>query len=77
LGLTEQAQDAYEAGLVSEGMNGSRMNIRLWSGLGRIHIGRGEIDKAQPFLGKVLEVEPKNREAKRLLAAAARPKSKG
>lgn len=77
LGLGEPARDAYEAGLLSEGVNGSRMNVRLWASLAKIHFERREFDRGEAYLAKVLEVEPKNREAKKLLASASRQKSKG
>jgi hypothetical protein len=69
LGLEEPARDAYEAGLLSEGMNGDTLNILLWSGMARLHIGWGHTDRAMPFLTKVLEVDTKNAWAKKTLAS--------
>lgn len=77
LGLDEPARQAYEAGLVSEGVNEGRLNIRFWAGMGKIHFERGEFDKGAPFLAKVLEVEPKHKDARKLMASVPRPKSKG
>lgn len=77
LGLSPQARDAYEAGLLSEGVNGSKLNVQLWARLATLHFESEEFDKGKPYLSKVLEVEPSNRQAKKLLASAARQKYKG
>ncbi|HLP41825.1 MAG TPA: hypothetical protein VK465_09990 [Fibrobacteria bacterium] len=69
LGLGEPARDAYEAGLLSEGMNGDTLNIRLWSGMAELHLGWGENDKAMLHLTKVLEVDEKNKWARTMLAS--------
>jgi hypothetical protein len=69
LGLEEPARDAYEAGLLTEGVNGSALNIRLWSGMAELHIAWREYRQARPYLTKVLEVDRKNKRAKKLLVA--------
>lgn len=70
LGLKQPARDAYEAGLLSEGANDGKVNIRLWASMAQIHFDEKEYDLGKPFLLKVLEVEPKNKWAKKLLATA-------
>lgn len=70
LGLKAPARDAYEAGLLSEGANDGKVNIRLWASMAQIHFDEKEYDLGKPFLLKVLEVEPKNKWAKKLLASA-------
>jgi hypothetical protein len=67
LGLGEPARGAYEAGLLSEGMNGDTLNIRLWSGMAELHLGWGERKKAMSFLTKVLEVDGKNKRARKMM----------
>lgn len=76
LGLIEPARDAYKAGLVSEGYNGERINIRLWAGMARAHFDAKEYGEGKAYLVRVLEVEPGNRWAKRLLASASAPAGK-
>lgn len=71
LGLQEPARDAYEAGLLSEGANDGAANVRLWSSLARLHADAGEWDAARGYLGKVLELEPRNKWARKLKAEAA------
>ena len=71
LGLREPARDAYEAGLLSEGANEGSANVRLWSSLARLHADAGEWDAVRGYLGKVLELEPKNKWARKLKAEAA------
>lgn len=70
LGLVEPARDAYIAGLVSEGYNGEKINIRLWAGMARAHFDAKEYGEGRAYLVRVLEVEPGNRWAKRLMASA-------
>lgn len=77
LGLSPQARDAYEAGLLSEGVNGSKLNVRLWARLATLHFESEDFDKGKPYLSKVLEVEPTNRQARKLLSSVARQKYKG
>ena len=67
LGLNEPAREAYEAGLLSEGANNEKVNILLWSSLARMHFEAKEYAPAKAFLAKVLEVEPKNKWAKKLM----------
>lgn len=76
LGLKEPARDAYEAGLLSEGANDGKLNIMLWSSMAQLHFEAKEYDQARTFLSKVLEVEPKNKWAKKLIGEATK-KSKG
>jgi hypothetical protein len=68
LNLKEPARDAYEAGLLSEGYNESIRNVQLWSSLGQLHIDEKAYDEGRGYLQKVLEVEPKNKWAKKQLA---------
>ena len=70
LGLKQPAKDAYEAGLLSEGTNGDKINVRLWASMGQIHFEEKEFALGKPYLTKVLEVEPNNKWAKKLLASA-------
>jgi hypothetical protein len=70
LGLKQPAKDAYEAGLLSEGTNGNKINIRLWASMGQIHFEEKEYHLGKPFLIKILEVEPKNKWAKKLMASS-------
>jgi hypothetical protein len=72
LNLKDPARDSYEAGLLSEGYNESSRNIRLWSSLGQLHIEEKSFDEGRGYLQKVLEVEPKNKWAKKQLAAIAK-----
>lgn len=72
LGLGEPARDAFEAGLLSEGVNGDTLNIRLWSGMAQLHSGWREYDRARPFLIKVLEVDRRNKRARNMLASIPR-----
>ncbi len=72
LGLKEPARDAYEAGLVSEGYNDGKINVRLWSSLAQLHYESGEKGSARAYLTKVLEVEPGNKWAKKMMAQVAR-----
>lgn len=69
LGLEEPARDAYEAGLLSEGVNGDRLNIRLWSGMARLHLAWLQREQAKLYLTKVLEVDNKNGWARKMLAS--------
>jgi hypothetical protein len=69
LGLEEPARDAYEAGLLSEGVNGDALNIRLWSGMAQLHLGWGQTERSKRFLTKVLEVDNKNGWARKMLAS--------
>lgn len=71
LGLQEPAREAYEAGLLSEGSNDGAMNVRLWSSLARLHAEAGEWEAARRYLGKVLELEPRNKWARKLMADSA------
>jgi hypothetical protein len=75
LSLKEPARDAYQAGLLSEGYNAPQQNIRLWASMGQLAVEAKEFDQGKTFLMKVLEVEPKNKWAKKLLASL--PKNKG
>jgi tetratricopeptide (TPR) repeat protein len=77
LGLKEPARDAYEAGLISEGANDGKLNILLWSSMAQLHYEAKEYDRAQTYLSRVLEVEPKNKWAKRLLGESAKRQSGG
>ena len=72
LGLAEPARDAYVAGLLSEGVNGDKLNIRFWSGMAQLHFDWQEYEQAKPYLTKVLEVEKKNKWAKKMLASIPR-----
>jgi hypothetical protein len=72
LGLKEPARQAYEAGLLSEGANGSKLNVRLWSSMARLHYESREFAAARPYLSKVLEVEPGNKWAKKLQGEVAK-----
>ena len=75
LNLKEPARDAYQAGLLSEGYNDSRQNIRLWASMGQLAVDAKEYDEGKTFLLKVLEVEPKNKWAKKLLSSLPKNKS--
>ena len=75
LGLKQPARDAYEAGLLSEGANTEKINIRLWASMGQIHFEEKEYELGKPYLIKVLEVDRKNKWAKKLLASAPKEKS--
>jgi len=77
LGLHEPARDAYGAGLLSEGANDGAANVRLWSSLARLHADAGEWEAARGYLGKVLELEPKNKWARKLMAEATAKKNGG
>jgi len=72
LGLKEPARDAYEAGLLSEGANDGKLNVLLWSSLAQLHFEAKEFEPAKVYLAKVLEVEPKNKWAKKLMGEAAK-----
>ncbi|MDB5105265.1 MAG: hypothetical protein JWP91_2954 [Fibrobacteres bacterium] len=69
LNLKQPARDAYQAGLLSEGFNDSGFNVRLWGSMGQLEIEEKEYDSARNYLTKVLEVEPKNKWAKKLKAS--------
>jgi hypothetical protein len=69
LNLKEPARDAYEAGLLSEGYNESRYNTRLWASMAQLHIEAKEYAQGKSYLMKILEVEPKNKWAKKLLGS--------
>lgn len=69
LNLKEPARDAYEAGLLSEGYNESRHNLRLWASMGQLHLEAKEYGEGKAYLLKILEVEPKNKWARKQLAA--------
>lgn len=68
LNLKPPALDAYNAGLLSEAYNDSSDNIRLWGSMGQLAIEEKNYDEAKSYLAKVLEVDPKNKWAKGLLA---------
>ena len=76
LGLKDPARDAYEAGLLSEGANEGKLNLLFWSSLAQLHFEAQEYDKAKTYLSKVLEVDPKNKWAKKKLGEAEK-KSRG
>ncbi|HKP98099.1 MAG TPA: hypothetical protein VJ385_20375 [Fibrobacteria bacterium] len=69
LNLKEPARDAYHAGLLSEGYNESRHNVRLWASMGRLSLESKDYAEGRAYLQKVLEVEPRNKWAKKLLAS--------
>jgi hypothetical protein len=73
LNLKEPAKDAYQAGLVSEGANDSQINMRLWASMGQLSIEEKDYDMGRFYVSKVLEVEPKNKWAKKLLASIPKP----
>ncbi len=77
LGLKEPARDAYEAGLISEGANDGKLNILLWSSMAQLHYEAKEYDRAKTYLSRVLEVEPKNKWAKKLMGESAKRSSGG
>jgi tetratricopeptide (TPR) repeat protein len=77
LGLKEPARDAYEAGLLSEGANDGKLNILLWSSMAQLHFEAKEYDQAKIYLSKVLEVEPKNKWAKKLISETAKKSPRG
>ena len=72
VGLKEPARDAYEAGLLSEGANDGSLNVRLWSSLAQLHFEAKEYEPAKSYLDRVLEVEPKNKWAKKLMGEMPR-----
>ncbi|MDB5047386.1 MAG: hypothetical protein JWO30_457 [Fibrobacteres bacterium] len=74
LNLKEPARDAYQAGLLSEGYNESRHNVRLWASMGQLSLEAKEYGEGRTFLMKILEVEPKNKWAKKLLASIPKDK---
>lgn len=69
VGMKDPARDCYEAGLLSEGSNSQAQNIRLWGSLGQLTTEAKEFDAGRTYLRKLLEVEPKNKWAKKLLAS--------
>jgi hypothetical protein len=69
LDLKPPARDAYEAGLLSEGYNGDKINVLLWASMGQLSVEQKEYDTGKSYLTKVLEVEPKNKWAKKLIAS--------
>lgn len=69
LGMKDPARDCYEAGLLSEGSNSQAQNIRLWGSLGQLTTEAKEYEAGRTYLRKLLEVEPKNKWAKKLLAS--------
>lgn len=73
LNLKAPAKDAYQAGLVSEGANDSRINLRLWASMGKLALEEKDHDMGRFYISKVLEVEPKNKWAKKLLASIPMP----
>jgi len=77
LGLKEPARDAYEAGLLSEGANDGKLNILLWSSMAQMHFEAKEYDQAKTYLSKVLEVEPKNKWAKKLISETSKKSPRG
>jgi len=76
LGLKDPARDAYEAGLLSEGANEGKLNLLFWSSLAQLHFEAEEYAQAKTYLSKVLEVDPKNKWAKKKLGEAEK-KSRG
>ena len=76
LGLKDPARDAYEAGLLSEGANEGKLNLLFWSSLAQLHFEAEEYAQAKTYLSKVLEVDPKNKWAKKKLGEAGK-KSRG
>ncbi len=74
LNLKEPARDAYQAGLLSEGYNESGQNVRLWASMAQLAVDAKEYDEGKSFLLKILEVDAKNKWAKKLLASL--PKNK-
>lgn len=73
LDLGEPARDALIGGLVSEGYNPEKINIRLWAAMAKSHFDAKEFVQGKAYLVRVLEVEPGNRWAKRLMASANAP----
>lgn len=73
LNLKQPAKDAYEAGLLSEGYNGEKVNVRLWASLGQLSIEDKDYVVGKSYFTKVLEVEPKNKWAKKMLASIPKP----
>jgi hypothetical protein len=69
LNLKQPAKDAYEAGLLSEGYNGDKINVRLWASLGQLSVEDKDYVIGKSYFTKVLEVEPKNKWAKKMLAS--------
>ncbi|MEO6098252.1 MAG: hypothetical protein ABIW76_22320 [Fibrobacteria bacterium] len=69
LNLKQPAKDAYEAGLLSEGYNGDKINVRLWASLGQLSVEEKNYVTGKSYLTKVLEVEPKNKWAKKMIAS--------
>jgi len=70
LGLKQPARDAYEAGLLSEGANPGKVNIRLWASMGQLHFEEKEYELGKPYLIRILEADPENKWARKLLATA-------
>lgn len=73
LNLKVPAKDAYQAGLVSEGANDTRINMRLWASMGQLAVEGKDYDMGRFYVSKVLEVEPKNKWAKKLLSSIPKP----
>jgi hypothetical protein len=69
LNLKEPAKDAYEAGLLSEGYNGEKVNVRLWASMGQLYVEDKDYAVGKSYFTKVLEVEPKNKWAKKMIAS--------
>jgi hypothetical protein len=69
VGMKDPARDCYEAGLLSEGANTQAQNVRLWGSLGQLQTEAKEFEAGRTYLRKLLEVEPKNKWAKKLLAS--------
>jgi hypothetical protein len=69
LNLKPPAKDAYQAGLLSVEYNESKFNIRLWGSMGQLAIEDKDYEAGKSYLLKLLEVEPKNKWAKKLMAS--------
>ena len=69
VGMKESALEAYHAGLLSEGSNESSLNVRLWASVGQLSVENKDYAAGKSYFAKVLEVEPKNKWAKKQLAS--------
>ncbi len=67
-GRKKTALDAYQAGLLTEGYNDMRVNIRLWGGLAQLAIEGKDNYNAQVYLTKILDKDPNNKWAKQRLS---------
>jgi hypothetical protein len=69
LGLKPPARDAYHAGLLSEQYNEPDQNVKLWGSMGQLAIEEKDYEAGRRYMGKILETQPNNKWARKLLAS--------